>query len=127
MAGLRSCRKRLVAEVGLLVYPAANSAFTLYEDDGESLAYRKGKFARTRLSCETTGKIVKLTIGGREGDYAGMPATRDFTATIHLPARPQNVTLDGVAVTDWQWSDTASAATIKILACGKVPKVLVCE
>jgi alpha-glucosidase (family GH31 glycosyl hydrolase) len=114
-------------EVGLLVYPAAASAFTLYEDDGESLAYRKGKFARTRLSCDTTGKTVKLTIGGREGNYAGIPATRDFTATIHLPARPQTVTLDGVAVADWQWSDTASAATIKIPACGKAPRILICE
>ncbi len=114
-------------EVGLLVYPAASSAFTLYEDDGASLAYRKGKFARTRLTCETTGKTTKLTIGGREGSYAGMPATRDFTATIHLPARPKTVTLDAVAVTDWQWSDETSVATIKIPACGNGPRVLVCD
>jgi hypothetical protein len=113
--------------VGLLVYPAASSSFTLYEDDGESLAYRKSKFARTRLTCETTGKTVKLTIGGREGNYDGMPATRDFTATIHLSARPHTVTLDGVTLTDWQWSDTTSTATIKIPACGKIAKTLVCE
>lgn len=114
-------------EVGLLVYPAASSAFTLYEDDGTSLAYRKGKFTRTRLTCETNGKTVKLTIGGREGNYTGMPAARDFTATIYLPARPKTVMLDGAATTDWQWNDTASAATIKIPACGKVARVLVCE
>ena len=111
-------------EVGLLVYPAASSSFTLYEDDGESLAYRKGKFARTRLTCETTGKTVTLTIGGREGSYDAMPASRDFTATIHLSARPHTVTLDGVTLTDWQWSDTASTATIKIPACGKAPRVV---
>jgi alpha-glucosidase (family GH31 glycosyl hydrolase) len=114
-------------EVGLLVYPAASSAFTLYEDDGESLGYRKGERAQTRLGCEMAGKTVKLTIGGREGSYAGMPATRDFTATVHLPARPQAVTLDGIAVTDYVWNDTASAATIKIPDCGKTPRVLVCR
>jgi alpha-glucosidase (family GH31 glycosyl hydrolase) len=111
-------------EVGLLVYPAGHSTFTLYEDDGKTLGYRKGEFAQTRLACETAGKTVKLTIGGREGRYAGMPATRDFTATIHLPARPQTVTLDGAAVTDYQWDDAVSAATIRIPACGKAPRTL---
>jgi alpha-glucosidase (family GH31 glycosyl hydrolase) len=111
-------------EVGLLVYPAAHSAFTLYEDDGISLGYRKGQFARTVLACDTAGKTVKLTIGGREGSYAGMPETRDLTATIHLPGRPEKVTLDGAAVTDVSWDETASAATVKIPACGKTPRVL---
>jgi alpha-glucosidase (family GH31 glycosyl hydrolase) len=114
-------------EVGLLVFPASRSAFTLYEDDGTSLGYRKGQFTQTRLSCETAGNTVKLTIGAREGRYAGMPATRDFTATIRMPSRPKSVTLDGVVVTDYQWNDTASAATIKIPACGKTPRVLVCD
>jgi alpha-glucosidase (family GH31 glycosyl hydrolase) len=114
-------------EVGLIVHPAASSSFTLHEDDGTSLDYRKGKFARTRLTCETIGKTVKLTIGGREGTYAGMPTTRDFAATIHLPSRPNNVMLDSAPVTEWQWNDRTSAATIRIPACGKAPRVLVCE
>ena len=111
-------------EVGLLVYPAAHSTFTLYEDDGGSLGYRQGEFARTPLTCDTLGKSVKLTIGGREGSYAGMPATRDFTATIRLPARPQTVTLDGAAVTDCVWNAPASTVTVLIPACGKAPRIL---
>ncbi len=114
-------------EVGLMVYPGASSAFTLHEDDGTSLEYRQGKFARTRLTCETHGKAVKLVIGERKGQYAGMPATRDFTAVMHLPARPATVTLDGAPVTDWEWCDVTSAATIKIPACGKTARTLVCE
>jgi alpha-glucosidase (family GH31 glycosyl hydrolase) len=111
-------------EVELLVYPAARSAFTLYEDDGASLGYCKGEFAQTRLSCETAGTTVTLTIGGREGRYAGMPATRDFTATVRLPGRPKTVVLDGAAVSDCQWDAPASAATVKIPACGRTPRVL---
>ncbi len=114
-------------QVGLLVYPAANSAFTLYEDDGLTLGYRKGQFTQTRLSCERLGKTVKLTIGGREGRYAGMPATRDFTATIHLPARPKAIALDGAAVTDYRWDDTSETLTVPIPACGSSPRVVVCE
>ncbi len=112
-------------EIGLLVYPAERSSFTLYEDDGASLGYRKGQFARTLLSCETSGKTVKLSIGGREGSYAGMPETRDFTATIQMPARPGRVSLDGTAVTDYEWNDATSTATVRFPACGKTPKVLI--
>ncbi len=111
-------------EVGLLVYPAARSSFTLYEDDGQSLAYRKGQFTRTLLTCETVGKTVKLTVGAREGSFAGMPAARDFTAAVHLPAQPQSVKLDGLPLTDCPWSKAASTVTIKIPACGKTPRVV---
>ena len=111
-------------DVALLVYPAPSSDYTLYEDDGESLAYRKGAFALTHLTCETVAKTVKLKIGGRRGGYADMPATRNFTATIYLPARPHTVTRDSKPVTDYQWSDAACAATIKIPACGKTPTVV---
>ena len=114
-------------EVGLLVYPAADSAFVLHEDDGRSLSYRAGHYARTKLTCQATGNVVKLTIGGREGNYAGMPATRDFTATIHLAAKPQSVTLDGAAVAEVVWDAAASTATIKIPDCGKTPRVVVCQ
>ena len=114
-------------EVVLLVYPAESSGFTLYEDDGASLGYRKGKFAQTRLTCESAGKRVKLTIGARQGNYADMPATRDFTASVHLPSRPQAIALDGTAVTDFAWDDAAKVATVKIPACGEKPRVLTLE
>jgi alpha-glucosidase (family GH31 glycosyl hydrolase) len=114
-------------EVGLLVYPSAKSEFTLYEDDGQSLAYRTGQFARTRLSCETSGGTVRLTIGPREGRYAGMPATRDFTATVRLAGKPKTVTLDGQPVADMQWDVAQATATVKIPACGATARVLVCQ
>lgn len=114
-------------EVRLLVYPDAKSQFSLYEDDGTSLGYRKGQFAETCLACETTGKAVKLSIGGRQGKYAGMPASRDFMATIYLAGRPQKVTLDGAAVAEYEWNASASTVTIKIPACGSSARVVVCE
>jgi len=114
-------------EVGLLVYPAVSSAFTLYEDDGTSLGCRKGEFAQTRLTCETVGKRVKLTIGGRQGKFAGMPATRDFTASIRFPARPQTVALDGTAVADFAWDNATQVATVVLPACGAKARVLTLE
>jgi len=114
-------------EVGLRVYPAGNSQFTLYEDDGTSLGYRKGEFARTLLSCEADGKHVKLTVGGRQGKYAGMPATRDFTAAIRLTGKPQTVLLDGSAVNEVGWAETNQTLTVKIPGCGEKARVLTLE
>ena len=111
-------------EVGLLVYPAASSSFTLYEDDGRSLGYRQGEFARTLLTCITNGKAVTLTIGGRQGRFAGMPATRDFEARVRLPERPQTVMLDTVPVTEFNWDERGSTACVKIPACGAAPRTL---
>ena len=114
-------------EVGLLVYPAASSAFTLYEDDGTSLGYRTGAYAQTRLTCETAGKKVTLTVGGRKGKYAGMPASRDFTASVRLPAKPAAVALDCAAVAEFGWDESTKVATVKIPACGEKPRVLTLE
>jgi len=114
-------------EVGLRVYPAADSRFTLYEDDGVSLGYRTGECARTCLHCETTGKTVTLTIGARQGRFAGMPATRNFTATIYLAHRPQSVTLDGAAVHDYRWDSKSSTLTVRIPDCGDKPRIVACK
>jgi len=72
------------------------------------------------------GKKVRLTIGVPEGRYAGMPATRDFTATLHLAAKPQRVTLDGRAA-ECAWDAAAGTATVKVPGCGATARVLVCE
>lgn len=114
------------SEVGLLVYPAQSSNFTLYEDDGIGLGYRTGKFAKTLILCETIDKGVRLTIGGRQGSYSGMPASRNFTVSIHLLTQPKTITLDG-AIVESVWDATAKVATVKIPGCGKSPRVLMID
>jgi alpha-glucosidase len=114
-------------QVSLLVYPSAQSSFTLYEDDGQSLGYRKGQFACTPLICKTEGSTITLTIGPRDGKYAGMPATRHFTATIHLPHRPKTVKLDGAPLADCPWDKEGSVLTVPVPGCGAAPRVVTIE
>jgi len=68
------------APVTLAIYRGANGAFTLYEDDGVSNGYRNGAFSRIPLSFDDATGI--LTIGQREGSFAGMAEKRSFR--IHL-------------------------------------------
>jgi alpha-D-xyloside xylohydrolase len=58
------------------VYTGQNAAFTLYEDAGDTYDYELGQYSQIRLTWNESDKT--LTIGEREGSYAGMPTSRTF-------------------------------------------------
>lgn len=51
----------------LLCYPGESGSFQLYEDDGVSLDYLDGQFARTSFQIKSDEKTARLTISAREG------------------------------------------------------------
>ena len=60
----------------LYVAPGASGSFTLYEDDGESLAYARGGSCTTALSLAWQEREAVLTIAPVEGDASLVPALR---------------------------------------------------
>jgi alpha-D-xyloside xylohydrolase len=73
--------------VTLYVYVGADSAFTLYEDDGLTYGYEKGAFARIPIGWDDVTRT--LTIGKRAGKFPGMLAKRTFNVVLvtkHKPA-----------------------------------------
>ncbi len=77
------------------VYPGADAAFTLYEDDGDTYAYQTG--AASRIPMRWNNKARTLTVGARTGSFPGMLAVRHLV--IHLPGgSPQRVTYAGQPV-----------------------------
>ena len=64
----------------LRVYPGADATFTLYEDDGISNDYEKGRQSRILLSWND--KRQELTIGQREGSYEGMPERMEMRIEV---------------------------------------------
>jgi len=62
--------------ITLTIYRGADAAFTLYDDDGETISYADGAFSRIPIRYDdATGAV---TIGAREGSYPGMAETRVF-------------------------------------------------
>lgn len=55
-----------------------NSTFTLYEDDGETLDYKNGKFAETVFTISEKGKDVCFEISAVSGDLSVLPEKRDI-------------------------------------------------
>ena len=77
--------------VVLHVYAGADGEFSLYEDDGLTYGYEHGEFSRIRISWDDASR--RLTIGDREGGYAGMPSERTFEIVLVEPSRPSGFTL----------------------------------
>ena len=57
----------------LHVYPGADAAFTLYEDDGTTMDYQNGKYSR--ITFNWNDAKGKLKVGRNKG--------HDFKITIH--------------------------------------------
>jgi alpha-glucosidase len=62
------------------IYPGADAAFSLYEDDGNTYAYEKGAFARIPMLWND--RTSTLTIGDRQGHYPGMLTTRHLVIAL---------------------------------------------
>jgi alpha-glucosidase len=74
----------------VLVAPAAESESSFYEDDGESLQYRKGDFVRRRFRQTRDEQSTVIEISAPEGTYR--PAKRDLILETWLDAKPKTVT-----------------------------------
>ncbi len=81
------------------VIAGADGSATLYEDPGDNADYA--------TACSTTEirhHDGRLTIGARQGSFAGMPATRSYTVRVHdgkgkirtidIPAKPTDRPLE---------------------------------
>ena len=55
------------------IWPSATGTadYTLYEDDGESLGYKRGECARTTYGCTIKRNVCTVTAGRRTGSFTG--------------------------------------------------------
>ncbi|MBP8303790.1 MAG: DUF5110 domain-containing protein, partial [Phycisphaerae bacterium] len=67
------------------IYPGADAAFTLYEDDNETYNYEKGERATVDLVWNDAKRT--LTVGERRGSFPGMAAERQLNMVIAMPGR----------------------------------------
>lgn len=74
----------------LRVFPAkTGSHFTLFEDDGHSIAYQQGAVRQTELTQQTHENHTVIGVAAARGSYAGAPVARDLQ--LEIPAPPGSV------------------------------------
>jgi alpha-glucosidase (family GH31 glycosyl hydrolase) len=72
-------------ELDIYIFPGADNRFELYEDDGETTDYKRGKYAITVFTLEQN----TFTIHPASGDMSLIPAQRTYR--IHLRGVGENV------------------------------------
>jgi alpha-glucosidase len=53
----------------LRVYPGRDCKGALYQDDGKTMAYKRGEFLRMQFTCEAFADSLKVHLGQHEGSY----------------------------------------------------------
>jgi len=66
-------------ELDIHLFPGTDNTFDLYEDDGETTDYERGKYAITRFSLQGN----QFTIHPAMGDQSVIPSTRTYRIHIH--------------------------------------------
>ena len=88
----------------LMVYPGGKAIFDLYEDDGTSNDYRKGKFAVTSLRTTTNGDELKIRINAANGQFDQMLQKRYWIINVHLLSDFDQLLLNNKEVTTDHYS-----------------------
>lgn len=109
--------ERPLDDVTLRVYlppDAPRAEGSLYEDDGLTLAYADGAFARTVFVAERVAPgRVSLAISAAKGRFGGMVAEREWTAEFHDVPRPRTVRIGG-AEAAWTHDDAARVLRVAV-------------
>ncbi len=80
----------------LTIFPGDSGSFQLYEDEGNTDAYKTGAFAKTRISFrrEKPGTL-EVTIDPPKGKYPGMLTERAYEIRLPLTLPPVSVRVNG--------------------------------
>jgi hypothetical protein len=85
-----------LTEITLLTYPSGSSSFTLYEDDGETNAYRDGAHAETRFDCIQEASGVTFRVNTPIGDGSLIPSARRYICKLRADHAPRAVVAEGI-------------------------------
>jgi alpha-glucosidase (family GH31 glycosyl hydrolase) len=112
--------------------------FTLYEDDGVSLDYRKGAHAWTPIAFQpaNTAGNYTLTIAPADGRFAGQLDKRGYIVRVHGLLKPKTVTTEQTKLDEigddqcgagWTWDPQARTTTIRLPNAYAIDRPVVVE
>ncbi len=79
--------------LSLVIYPGADGASALYEDDGHSFAYCQGDFMRIEMAWQDATRLLTLKLA--DGSRMRAPAPRTIEVRVAGSQAKQTITFDG--------------------------------
>ncbi len=99
--------------IELHVYPGPDCRGALYQDDGHTFAYRRGKFLRASYACDAKPGSVSVT--SRIDHAAFSPWWTSARLVVYgFKAAPREVRVGGKTVAGWTFDAAAGAVTLLV-------------
>ncbi len=99
----------------LSVFPEADGAFRLYEDDGVTLAYQEGQAEwteiRNRMVDDETWEVAVAPVEGR---CDALPDQRSYQIRLQGSQAPQSVTVNGAEIDNWSYYPDTLTTVISV-------------
>ena len=119
MLNLNTRPDRLIVKV----VPGADGQTSLYEDEGDTEAYKNGEFTMTVMKYQGS----TLTIEPRKGSFKGMPEARAYTVEFIGSERPKSVAINGNVCSNGVWNYNEQQRVVSVYVpttpCSKTIKV----
>ena len=97
----------------LHVYPGPDCRGTLYQDDGHTFAYQRGKFLRANYACEAKEDGLELT-GHLEHDEYRPWWSNEKLVVYGFKKAPREVRVGGKPVTGWTFDSSSGALSVLV-------------
>ncbi|HJU08986.1 MAG TPA: TIM-barrel domain-containing protein [Rhodanobacteraceae bacterium] len=98
------------------VYGNGSGAFTLYEDDGESLDYENHHALTPISNTAHRDGSHRIVIGPARGMFAGQVPRRAYELQLHGIDKPASISVDGKQIDGWAWDAGTATASVTIPA-----------
>jgi len=83
------------------LYPYGESSFTEYDDDGRTVAYKKGEGVTTKITSQLKGDVVSIKVNPTQGSFKGFTPekTTEFRVNLTSPPKTVSAKVNGKAIT----------------------------
>ncbi len=99
----------------IMVYPGTNCQGSLYQDDGNTLAYQRGDFLRMQFKCEAGAENVTFNFSSPHAQFK--PWWNAMQVTFFgITTKPHDVRLDGKPLQGWRFEERTSDVVVDIPA-----------
>ncbi|MFI8378868.1 glycoside hydrolase family 31 protein [Leeuwenhoekiella sp. NPDC079379] len=106
--------------ITLDIYAGKNAEFQLYDDDGKSLDYKKGKYALTQITTEHTENFLAITMNPNFKNFK--LAKRTYNLRVHFVGKLKSIKINNEiprytyenGILEFTLADVQKSKTIKI-------------
>ncbi|MDF3127641.1 glycoside hydrolase family 31 protein [Kiritimatiellaeota bacterium B1221] len=103
----RRLKESAYPEIRFRIYAGKSGSGCLYEDDGKSLAWKRGESVELECEHAKTGNIRRVKLHPARGEYKGFRANRKVRLLLEGLAPPRNVS-------EGKWSYHGNTFTLEI-------------